>query len=349
MPGCARREIVLEGEMGVYHCSSRCVRRAFLCGHDQATGKNFDHRRRWVQRFEQQLAGLFGIEVAFHAEMSNHLHLVLRSRPDVVATWSDEQVARRYLTINLLIRCQDGEHVREPSEQEIATQTADPERMPVIRIRLASISKFMGALCEHIARRANREDGCRGRFFEGRFKCRRLEDEAAILVCGIYVDLNQIRAGEALTPEESKYTSAYQRILAWEQQPTGHCTLPADSWLCELTLKEAAEEYDAATRAARRCRASDKGLLPIRLEDYLRLLDWTGRTIREGKSGSIPCQMAPVLDRLRINKHHWIGLIKNFDRWFGHVVGHVEQLAARAAEAGRHWYQGICHCREAFG
>ena len=96
MPARPRGETVREGEVGVYHCWSRCVRRAFLCGTDPLTGKNFEYRRDWICQFEQRLAGLFGIEVGFHSEMSDHIHLVLRSRPDVVAHWSVERMVSGY-------------------------------------------------------------------------------------------------------------------------------------------------------------------------------------------------------------------------------------------------------------
>jgi hypothetical protein len=45
------------------------------------------------------LAGLFGLEIAAFAVMSNHLHVILRIRPDVVALWSDQEVARRWLAL----------------------------------------------------------------------------------------------------------------------------------------------------------------------------------------------------------------------------------------------------------
>ena len=141
--------------------------------------------------------------------MSNHLHLVLRARPDVVATWSDQEVARRALMIERLIKSKDGVTVREVTVGEIAIETADDERVAELRRRLSHVSFFMKSLCEHIGRRANREDDCTGHFFEGRFGSRYLASEAAILVCGIYVDLNQIRAGEASTPEASTHTSGY--------------------------------------------------------------------------------------------------------------------------------------------
>jgi REP element-mobilizing transposase RayT len=210
MAACPRAHIVRSGEVGVYHCWNRCVRRAFLCGHDPLTGKDFDYRRGWLQSQEQILARLFAVEIAFHAEMSNHVHLVLRSRPDVVEHWSDDEVVRRWLKITRLKRGQDKEPA-EPTEAQLQEQLARQGRVAQLRRRLWSVSWFMGALCENIARRSNDEDRCRGKFWESRYGCRDLADEAAILVAGIYVDLNPIRAGEAQRPDEACHSSAYDR------------------------------------------------------------------------------------------------------------------------------------------
>ena len=85
---------------------------------------------------------------------------------------------------------------------------ADGEQLAERRRRLSSLSWFMRCLAEPIARQANRKDGCTGRFLEGRTKCQRLLDEAAVLACSVYVDLNPIRAEVVTTPETSADTSA---------------------------------------------------------------------------------------------------------------------------------------------
>ena len=81
----ARRNIVPEGAEGIYHCISRCVRRAFLCGEDAYTGTNYEHRKEWIRSRLRDLAGLFGVEVGGYAVMSNHL---LCRASHNMCTWS---------------------------------------------------------------------------------------------------------------------------------------------------------------------------------------------------------------------------------------------------------------------
>jgi REP element-mobilizing transposase RayT len=202
-----RREIIDEDAVGAYHCVQRCVRRAFLCGHDSVSGKNYEHRKKWIRRRLRFLVGQFAIDLLEYSVMDNHLHVVVRNRPDIVRLWSDDEVTRRWW--NLFPKRKDAkDRPAEPREHELAMLKADAEALSEKRCRLSSISWLMRCLAERIARLANKEDGCTGRFWEGRYKCQRLLDESALLACSAYVDLNPIRAGLAKTPEASRFTSA---------------------------------------------------------------------------------------------------------------------------------------------
>lgn len=375
MPACARREIVADSEVGVYHCVARCVRRAYLCGDDPFSGKNFDHRKVWLLDRLEELAGVFAVEVLSFSIMSNHIHLLLRTRPDVAAEWSDDEVARRWCGFSYR-----GRGDREPFEadpRKVTMLRADAERLQERRGRLASLSWFMACVCEPLARRANREDRCTGRFWEGRFKCVAVLDEPTLLTSSIYVDLNPIRAALAETPETSTFTSAYERIAARQQAAQENVTRGTDAagvedvasapvsersrdgWLSPVPDADGSRgvtvvSVDAKStlpveEASVRRRASDRGFLPMLLDEYLQLLDWTGRQVRSDKRGSIPQDLLPILTRLRLNEQTWLDSVLNFGRWFHRAVGRSSSMAARAGRAGKRWFQGLSHCRLAFG
>lgn len=349
MPAYARRQIVNEAEVGVYHCVARCVRRAFLCGQDPLTGRNYDHRKAWMQTRLQELAGIFAVDVLGFSLMSNHLHLVLRNRPDLAAEWSDEQVARRWWRLHPPRRNEDGTPA-EPNSQEIAGMLADNDALAERRRRLSSISWWMRSLCEPIARRANLEDHVSGRFFEGRFKSQLLLDEAAILACSIYVDLNPIRARIAETPETSLYTAAFERIAARQAaagRAPGDCSA-RDAWLSPVPDADVPEMRREVPMPRPPSRASNRGFLPLALDDYLSLLDWTGREVRSDKRGAIPAQLRPILERLAVNADTWLDTIQSFGRWFHRAVGRASNMAARASRSGKHWFQGTAFSRLAF-
>ena len=166
MPSCARKDIVPNGEVGVYHCVNRCVRRAWLCGHDPVTGSCYDHRKQWIEDRLEELAGSFAVDVCGFSAMSNHVHVVLRTRPDVAEAWSDEEVARRWWRLFPKRRDEEGEPA-EPEPQELRMLTADESALAERRRRLADLSWFMRCLSEPIAQRANAEDHVTGRFWNG--------------------------------------------------------------------------------------------------------------------------------------------------------------------------------------
>jgi hypothetical protein len=203
------RSHLVDPDGGVYHVCSRCVRRAFLCGIDRQTGYDFNHRRQWIEDRILELASYFALEIYGFAVMSNHYHIVLRVNPDEVDTWSDTEVSNKWLSLSP--RTKDNATTRQLRQMALLE---DQARLKVIRERLASLSWFMRYLNEPLARLANKEDACKGRFWEGRFKSQRLLDEQAILACMIYVDLNPVRAGITDDVTRGRHTSLAKRIAS---------------------------------------------------------------------------------------------------------------------------------------
>ena len=89
----ARSELVDPDLTRYYHCISRCVRGAFLCG------EGFEHRKTWIEKRIELLANNFAISIAGFAVMDNHIHLLVRLDPDDVNDWSDEEVIRRWIEV----------------------------------------------------------------------------------------------------------------------------------------------------------------------------------------------------------------------------------------------------------
>ena len=87
----ARSTQVSLQDTAYYHCISRCVRRAFLCGEDSYSGKSFEHRRVWIVERMRLLSQVFAIDVCAYAIMSNHYHLVLHVDTATAKSWSDEE------------------------------------------------------------------------------------------------------------------------------------------------------------------------------------------------------------------------------------------------------------------
>ncbi len=340
-----RREIIDEQAVGTYHCVQRCVRRAFLCGRDSVTGKNYGHRKEWIRSRLEFLAGQFAIDVLDYSILDNHLHVVVRNRPDIVRSWSDTEVARRWWNLFPKRKDQTGQ-AAEPGEQDLAMLIADADALAEKRRRLSSISWLMRCLAERIARQANKEDGCTGRFWEGRYKCQRLLDDAAVLACSIYVDLNPIRAGISTTPETSEFTSAYDRLHALHRHSASlHSTNAGDAWLSPVQVATRLEDLKEV-RPSRR--ASNLGFLNMDLDEYLELLDWTGRQTRADQRAAVPDELQPILNRLHVSEGMWIDTVLNFGRWFHRAAGRQTSLSQEAARHGRRWFAGIRHSRKAF-
>jgi REP element-mobilizing transposase RayT len=285
-----------------YHCVSRCVRRSFLCGQDTFTGQSYEHRRGWVETRLLFLASVFAIDICAYAVMSNHTHVVLCVDKDLADSWSMKEVVSRWHQLHkgtLLTQ-----KFMKGDELSSGEQFTLDETVEVYRQRLYDISWFMRNINEYIAREANKEDECTGRFWEGRFKSQALLDESAVIACMAYVDLNPIRAKMDATPETSKHTSIKQRIEAIKdrKQPT--------------TLMRFVGNHH---------HNMPKGIA-YSLIDYYELVDCTGRCIREDKAGHIEHHHSPILERLGINAEQWMTLTTEFEQHFCTAVGSEHML-----------------------
>ncbi len=303
-----------------YHCISRCVRRAFLCGEDTVTGQSFSHRRQWVAERMHFLAGLFNIDICAYAIMSNHYHLVLHVDADENQNISNEEVCQRWCLLYSVPPLVDRwvkQQLTSPAEQDAAL-----EIIANWRRRLVDISWFMRCLNEYIARKANQEDKCKGRFWEGRFKSQALLDEEALLACMAYVDLNPVRAKMADAIETSEYTSSYERINGVSTSEECH-----EEQICTKPLLDFVGDEQQIKR---------KGI-GYSLIDYLELLDWTGRILREDKPGVISAQRPKLLKTLGLEDASWFELANGFGKNYQGAVGSLDELALFASHTGKRW------------
>ena len=313
-----------------YHVVSRCVRRQYLCGVDSSTGRDFSHRRGWIRARIFELQDVFAIDVFAYAVMSNHFHAILSVDQARALEWAPEEVARRWMMLfggNPLVRSfVAGERLSDAERAVVGAQIAK------YRTRLHDISWFMRCLNEPIARWANAEDNVTGRFWEGRFNSQALLDEAALLLAMAYVDLNPIRAGMAETPEESDYTSIQQRILEQRMCDSEDAqALPEDLRSAIGKLMPFSDQNSADPERA----------IPYEIADYLELVDWSGRAIVHGKRGSIPEHLPPILERLKVNRQHYVRFIRKSDKTrFRHFIGPVAAMRELASRFGRSFIKG---------
>ena len=209
-----------------YHCISRCVRRAFLCG------PGCEHRKQWLEDRLKELVGIFAVECGGFSLMDNHLHLLLRIDPRNTESWSAEEVSRRWLTL-FPLRDVSGQAI-EVSDERVAIFAAKPAWVEEMCRRLADLGWFMKCLKEPLARLANKEDRCSGAFWESRYKSIAVLDEESLLATAAYIDLNPVAAGVASTPEESAHTSFRARFSHCKANGTAESLRDGLSMLREI-------------------------------------------------------------------------------------------------------------------
>lgn len=269
------------------------------------TGKSFEHRRKWLVDRIKEVTSVFDINVCSYAIMSNHFHIVLRVGD--TAEWPANRVLITWQSLySLPVLCDrylKGEIKTEAELRRVKEFVAE------FRARLMSVSWYMKAINEYIARMANEEDNCTGHFWESRFKCQALLDERALLTCMAYVDLNPIRAGMAKALCDSEYTSIQERI---ETKST---------WLSSFGKGE-----------------ND---LPYYLSSYIDLVDETGRCVWDDKRCFIAHDSAQTIDQLGISPDTWIEELKGFKSIGFSAVGTAAQLKEYSNKVKKKWSLGF--------
>jgi len=194
-----------------YHCITRCVRRSYLCGIDPATEKDYNYRKLIIKSLIKLLTSAFSIEICSYAVMCNHIHLVLYVNKSQAESLGKEEVLRRWSL------------VYPNSASDIQTAISNNENNVNIQIencrnKLFNISFFMEKLCVTLARQFNKEDNCKGRFWEGRFQSIPIFDLQSLINTMTYVDLNPIRAKMVSYPEEHESCSINDRFIKVKNQ-----------------------------------------------------------------------------------------------------------------------------------
>lgn len=324
----ARRDLVDSETPGFYHCNNRCVRRTFLCGIDEETGKDYTYRKDWLEKRMLELCDVFAVDVYAYAVMDNHYHIVLYVDPLAPLKWSDDEVAERWLKAY-------PSRLDEPqfaAQRELKKQAimADKDKLKTYRKRLGKLSWFMGRLNEPLAKRSNREEFCTGAFWEGRYSSQALLDEAAVLSCMCYVDLNPVRAKITQKLEESNHTGIKKRIDNIKTQASNQ------------TQPDLSKSINALS-----CQLKSQRMT-ISIKDYFDLVEWTGKSIVYDNKATIPPNIQSVLSSLNLQQEHWLKHIKDFNQHYCHVVGPVELIRQKAKAMAVKYLRGVSSAKQLF-
>lgn len=294
----SRKSLISLQDTPYYHCISRCVRRSYLCGYDRSTNTSYEHRKSWVEKRLLFLSKIFSIDICAYAVMSNHVHVVLSVNKSVALAWPVDTVLEQWHKMHkgtlLTQKYLKGELL---SESELDTVKATAE---VYRKRLFDISWFMRNLNEFIARKANEEDKCTGRFWEGRFRSQALLTEKALLSCMAYVDLNPIRARAATNLKNSLYTSMYTRL--------------ASSALNNKPVKGLIQFKTHRVNNGHRC-------LNLTLNDYCELLNNSIALLLDGSTQASKQENCDKANYIGLGEAQWIKIINDFENTFSFAAG----------------------------
>lgn len=369
MARASRGSKISPDEINIVHVWSQVVQQMPLLGSDPTTGQDFSHRKDWFIDIMAHQSMYMAVEILRFAIMDNHVHFLLRTRPDIVRTWSDEDVAWNYLNLcpkNKRRRKVNGKwhyEVVDPTQEDVDEILGDRKKLKKLRKKLSSLSFWMQLLKQKVAKRANAEvqkdDVCKGAFWKGRFEMTVIHSREYLLTCAVYIDLNPFKARMTDSIEGYRYTSVHMQyrdtfnkmltegdLVPTEQNPLGE--FPESRMLNPIEFVEdnnspAGGESQSVKPAEspqgckrRRARCSDDGFLEINAKEYLEVLKWSMEQLaaqwHENQEGKIRGLEHAVVRSHGMSLEIWKDRVTNFRRLFKHEAG----------ESRRKLLEGFC-------
>lgn len=354
-----RKDVYDPTKSGCYHCFTHTMNDVWFTDEEQ---------RQLMMRVEL-LAGIFSIDVANFAIMSNHYHLLLRSRPELIKDWSDAEVIRRYSRLNskrLVLK-------DELDSEAIEALLSEKQKLELYRVRLGDISWFMRMLNESVACEFNVRHNRKNPVWSSRFKMQALLEDKAILACAVYIDLNHIRAGITKTINESRCNSIYLRIhdivkylrhlrsldgnaqAELDEEASTFCEgdianlsnqspreRPLSGWL--LPVHQAGDGSTASNR-----RASDTGLLNMTEGEYISLVEASAQIPHPDKPCYQDPKLPPLAERLGFTAEAWNEVLAGKLSQIGRVLGPVAAVRRFSQTRGKDLTGRIRQIERIFG
>ena len=240
--------------------------------------------------------------------MSYHYHVILDVHKQQSDEWSSLEVITRWHNIykgTELSRAYAKGKQLSNVEAELVLEFAEK-----CRKKLHDISWFMRNINEPLARIANKEDNCKGRFWESRFKSQALLDDQALLTCMAYVDLNPIRANMSENIQKSEFTSIKKRYEKAKQANNINHPNQQPKHLSKLTGNYSKNKHND---------------ISIKVESYIELVQWTGKQLRKNKT-SISKNTPSILSDLNINPEEFLNSAQHYGSQFHRMVGSLQSI-----------------------
>jgi REP element-mobilizing transposase RayT len=173
--------MIVEGESAVYHVMSRTALEGFVLGSVEK-----DYLLQLIKHF----SSVYFAEILGFAIMGNHFHIVVRMH--IGEEYSDDEICKRFG-----LYYQNDKKKRAPM----------PNQLPALREKWGKLSEFMKEIKQAFSRFYNKRHKRRGFFWSDRFKSVLVENGEALVNCLAYVDLNPVRAGIVVRPDEYRWNS----------------------------------------------------------------------------------------------------------------------------------------------